>query len=341
MSGRRLKKGSLIQRKRPDSPRPPRRPGKRVLERGGGKRLLRRQGGKRLRPGRWTLRTAALAGAGLCLLAAICGRTYSYFSAKDQQVNQFELSQLEFVIEEPSWEDPEVPVRPGDVLPKDPQIVNTGETDLVVRVRIQEVWNPKDPASGLEQRINPGYVRYFAANQGGLGQDSTTFPAQQLLDILAGDSQLAEGQKNFALRLDLTPNAANPNPTYWDPANPNGWYRGVGSDGQPSEWLYYNRIVSPTDWTDPVFRAVTIRTGEDVYSIDDIAVDNTLTGEDYSQALEEAYAQQLAGYSDLLTQYDLDLYIYAETVQAEPFAWRDAWGDDLPAGWADSWGVSP
>lgn len=334
---------------RPDSsPRSPR-PGKRVLKGGGGKRLSENQGGrrasegrggKRLRPGRWTLRTAALAGAGLCLLAAICGRTYSYFSAKDQQVNQFELSELEFVIEEPSWEEPEVPVRPGDVLPKDPQIVNTGETDLVVRVRIQEVWNPKDPASGLEQQINPGYVRYFAANQGGLGQDSVTFPAQQLLDILALDSQLEEGQKNFALRLDLTPNDFNPNHAYWDTANLNGWYRGSGSDTQPSEWLYYNQVVPVAGWTDPVFRAVTIRTGEDVYSIDDMVVDGTLTGDDYSHALEEAYAQQLAGYSDLMTQYDLDLYVYAETVQAEPFAWRDAWGDDLPAGWSEHWGVS-
>ena len=284
-----------------------------------GKRVLRRS---------WPRRSVAVAAAALCLLAVVCGRTYSYFSAKDKVVNRLDLSELDFVIEEPSWEEPDTPVRPGDVLTKDPQIVNTGETDFVVRVKIQEVWVPKDPASTLQQLINPDYVRYFAADTGGEGEGGA-FPAQQLLSILQADGQLDEGVKNFALRLDLTPNKTNPNTTYWAQDGTAGWYRG---STQNSEWLYYNQIV-PADGgrTAPMFQAVTIRTAEDVWPLDAITL---APGEDLTQA----HAEQLAEYNKLLTQYDLELYVYAETVQADSFAWQDAWGTDLPQDWEDSWG---
>lgn len=303
-----------------------------------GKRVQKTGKGKRECPRRWGVRSLAAAGAAVCLLVVISGGTYSYFSAKDKVVNQLDISELDFVIEEPSWEDPDTPVRPGDVLPKDPKIVNTGEMSFVVRVKLQEVWTPKASGGSQERLLNPNYVRFFAANTGGLGADGA-FTGQQLLDILRADSQLEETEKNFALRLKLTPNSGSTS-RYWDDTLSGGWYRGRGTDGQPSEWLYYNQIVPVTGSTDPVFRAVTIRTGEDLYDMESIDVDDTLTGDAYSQALEQAYAQKLEAYNKLLTQYDLDIYVYAETVQAESFAWQDAWGKDLPAGWESSWGGS-
>lgn len=132
-----------------------------------GKRVQKKTAGTRVRKRRRNPLPLAAAGAALCLLVVICGGTYSYFSGKDHVVNQMDLSELDFVIEEPSWQDPDTPVRPGDVLPKDPQIVNTGETDFVVRVKLQEVWTPKKPDSGLQTLENPGYIRFFAADQGG------------------------------------------------------------------------------------------------------------------------------------------------------------------------------
>ncbi len=269
----------------------------------------------------------AAAGAVLCLLVVICGRTYSYFSGKDHVVNQVEVSGLDFVIEEPSWKDPDTPVRPGDVLHKDPQIVNTGEMDFVVRVKIQEVWKPKKAGTGLTVRENPDYIRLFAADQGGLGAEGA-FPAQQLLDILRADRQKEEGQKNFALRLTLTPNKTNPNTPYWNQQGADGWYRGSSAG---SEWLYYNQIVPVAGRTAPVFRAVTIRTAEDVWPLDAVQ-----PGAD--ETLQQAHNRVMAEYNKLLAQYDLDIYIYAETVQAEAFAWNDAWANDLPAGWNTKWG---
>lgn len=309
-----------------------------------GKHTQKAKRRRRRHPQRWGLRSLATAGVALCLLVAICGGTYSYFSGKDKVVNQLEISELDFVIEEPSWEDPDTPVRPGDVLPKDPQIVNTGEMPFVVRVKIQEVWTPKTAGNGQNDLINPNYVRFFAADSEKPAAN-TNFSAQQLLNILAADSQQTEESKNFALRLNLTPNQSN-NLSFgldtgaitdmWTIAG--GWYRGSGVD---SEWLYYNQIVPVTGRTEPVFRAVTIRTAEDIYALEDIVLaDSTLTGDAYSQALEQAYADQLAAYNDLLTQYDLDIYVYAETVQAESFAWQDAWGADLPTGWENTWGGS-
>lgn len=276
---------------------------------------------RRKRRGR---RTVAAVAAAVCLLAAVCGITYAYFSAKDKVVNELKTSDLDFVIEEPSWQEPDTPVRPGDVVPKDPQVVNTGIMDFVVRIKIEEVWTPKQ---GQQDEIltNPDYVRYFAANQGGEGEGQA-FTATQLLGILQADREKAEQNKNFALRRNLTPNPTNPNTEYWDPNSSKGWYRGkVAADGTPSEWLYYNQIVPPAQRTEPVFRAVTIQRAEEYLNRNDYATD-------------EAYEQAAAQYNARLAKYDLDIYIYAETVQAEPFAWKSAWGDDLPDGWADTWG---
>ncbi len=285
---------------------------------------------------KWGRRSLVVAAAAVCALVGISGMTYSYFSAKDQVVNELKTSDLDFEIQEPSWQEPDTPVRPGDVLPKDPLIVNTGQTDFVVRVKIEEVWTRKadaaESAEAPQSMIDPGYVRFFAANSGGEGADGA-FPAQQLLNILQADQQIQEESKNFALRLNLMPNLQNPNTAYWNPENPNGWYRGKGVDGQPSEWLYYNRILQPAQQTDPVFRAVTIRRGQDLYSLEDII---PAEGED----AQTAYEKKLAEYNALLAEYDLDIYIYAETVQAEPFAWKDAWKSDLPAGWDVQWGGS-
>lgn len=49
-------------------------------------------------------------------------------------------------------------------------------------------------------------------------------------------------------------------------------------------------------------------------------------------------AKAMEEYNRLLTQYDLDIYVYAEIVQADAFAWKAAWGDDLPQGWTETWG---
>lgn len=263
----------------------------------------------------------------LCLLVAVCGGTYSYFSGKDQVVNRLALSGLDFVIEEPSWKDPDTLVRPGDVLPKDPQIVNTGETAFVVRAKIQEIWKPKKPDLTQPTLENPDHVRFFAADKGGTGADGS-FTAQQLLDILREDSQKEEGQKNFALRLSLIPNKTNPNPDYWDLLALDGWYRGSSPN---SEWLYYNQVVHPAMRTAPVFRAVTIRTAEDVCPLDKVSPGP-------GETLEQARAKAMEEYNRLLTQYDLDIYVYAEIVQADAFAWKAAWGDDFPQDWTETWG---
>ncbi len=283
------------------------------------KPVQKRTAGIRRRPRRRNPLPLAAAGIAFCLLVIICSGTYSYFSAKDHVVNQLDLAELDFAIEEPSWQNPDTPVRPGDVLPKDPQIVNTGNIDFVVRVKIQEVWKPKKPDSGLSPMENPNYVRFFASNK-------NNFSSQQLLDILQRDRQMEETQKNFALRLNLIPNKTNPNTAYWDPQIPQGWYRGKSKN---SEWLYYNQVVPAAGRTSSVFQAVTIRTAEDVWPIEAVTPSA-------DETLDQAHARALAAYNKRLSLYDLDIYVYAETVQAD--AWKSVWADDLPVGWETRWG---
>lgn len=275
-----------------------------------------------------------LAAALGCLLLTFTGMTYSYFSAKDHIVNEFDISKLTFEIEEPEWDPPDTPVKPGDILPKDPQIVNTGQIPFVVRARIQEVWTPKDTPEAPDAAME-NYVRYFAANTDGDLADGVHFLPEKLLEILAGDKgKTADADHNFALEEHLTPNITNPNKEYWDQAKPGNWYRGSGlpteegKDPSPSPWFYYDQIVDVGERTEPLFRAVTIRTAEDYLNRDDYESD-------------EAYKKALAEYNAKLAKYNLDIYVYAEPVQAEPFAWKDAYGEDLPVGWdAEHWGMA-
>lgn len=190
--------------------------------------------------------------------------------------------------------------------------------------------------------INADYVRYFAANKG-FDVNNTSFSTQKLLEILSSDSQLPEEQKNFALRLNLKPNSTNTD--YWDSTLTNGWYRGTGSE--KSEWLYYNKIVQPTERTEPVFRAVTIRTAEDFNNIEQSTINQTalLSTLDESETLPEVLTEQLEStysaniedYNTKLSQYNLEIYIYAETVQADSFAWEKEWGADIPTECLNGW----
>ena len=195
-------------------------------------------------------RNIALGSVAAALLIVVCVSTYSYFSAKDKKENAFPVSELTFEIEEPFWEEPNTPIKPGDVLPKDPQIVNTGSIPFVTRVRIEEVWTPKNGNdTSLQDMVNQDYVRYFSSDS----QPS----AQELLEILKQDKGMEEAKKRFVLRMNLTPNAK-------------GWYRGSSAN---SEWLYYHKILKTGERTTPVFNAITIRTAEDFYKLANTSID--------------------------------------------------------------------
>ncbi|OUQ56111.1 hypothetical protein B5E58_11275 [Tyzzerella sp. An114] len=301
-------------------------------------------------------RNIVLSGVAVCLLIAVCTSTYSYFSAKDKIVNELDVSKLSFEIEEPNWEEPDTPVKPGDVLPKDPQIVNTGEISFVTRVRIEEVWTPKDTTdTTLNTMTNKDYVRYLAK----MPQPTN----QELLEILKTDQALSEEQKSFALRLNLN-------------AEGNGWYRGNGEPGKKSEWLYYDKIVNIGGRTNPVFNAVTIRTAEDFNkladtavsqaavlseveaknakitddvqnSTDTLAISNVVEETPQEETLDmptvltdvivDTYQTNIEDYNAMLAKYNLQIYVYAETVQANSFAWNDAWGADIPEACKTNW----
>lgn len=270
-----------------------------------------------------------LAASAVCLVLAVTGGTYSYFTAADRVENKLVMSQLTFEIEEPEWEEPLTPVKPGDVLPKDLQITNTGEMDFVVRVRAQEVWTLKDgvnpPAADqlpqLQQAMKDGtshLVRCFASNREGPFKGAD----QELLNILKADKTRREGEKYFSLLPKLCPNEQNPAKEYWDSSKQGSWYRGKNQD---SPWFYYDRIVKPGETTVPLFRAVAIRSAGDYFSyegVPDVAA---------VFAADPGYSQKASDYNSLLSKYNLDIYIYAETCQAESFAWDAQFKNDIPA----------
>lgn len=250
----------------------------------------------------------------VCFLLGSINGTFSFFHVKDEVTNSFDLSQINFEIEEPHWEEPITPIKPGDILEKDPSIRNTGQIDFVARLRIEEVWTLKNPSMADSDTplkiVDPNYVRYYSTPE-------YSFTPQILLELLLADRMKAEVEKSFALLGNLNVESS-------------GWYRGSLA-GSP--WFYYNKILKPTEVSAPIFRAVTIRMAEDYIA------QGSMTDAEYRNACMT--------YNSKLAKYNLDIIIYVETVQAEPWAWNDLWGadsanNDLPTGWDTlSWGKSP
>lgn len=237
--------------------------------------------------------------------------TFSYFHAKDQAVNDFDTTQLQFEIEEPYWEEPLTPVKPGDVIEKDPQVRNTGALPFVTRIRIEERWTLKIPDHATAelplQMVNEDYVRYYSV-------PDRSFTSQSLLELLQLDQVKNEHDKSFTLLQYLNSESS-------------GWYKGSSLN---SPWFYYDRIIQPTEVSKPIFRAITIRTAQDYIPQDGMS--------------DAQYRELCIAYNTKLSKYNLNLIIYAETIQAEPWAWNDMWGadgsnSDLPIGWDTlNWG---
>ena len=92
--------------------------------------------------------------------ALILGGTFAWFSTTDRVENVFHLlfdtHEPDADIKEPGWQEPEE-LLPGGTIEKDPYVVNTGDTPVVVRVKVMERWT--DPETG-NMVFNPLYVQY-------------------------------------------------------------------------------------------------------------------------------------------------------------------------------------
>lgn len=76
--------------------------------------------------------TAVLAAA--LLLGVGAGVSYAYLAAKDNAVNEFQVSSVDIHVEEEF--DPPGDVQPGQVIKKSPRVVSSSTTDCYVRVRV-------------------------------------------------------------------------------------------------------------------------------------------------------------------------------------------------------------
>ncbi|HJC15943.1 MAG TPA: SipW-dependent-type signal peptide-containing protein [Candidatus Fusicatenibacter intestinigallinarum] len=85
-------------------------------------------------------RTAAMIGAGILCTLLTVGSTVAYLTDKDEVVNQFTVGRVEIEGKEPSYTpDPggkTEDIVPTEVIPKDPQITNTGKNDAYVYVDV-------------------------------------------------------------------------------------------------------------------------------------------------------------------------------------------------------------
>ena len=72
-------------------------------------------------------------------LILIIGGILAYFTDVDTKVNKFTMGNVSILVEEPSWEGGDEGVEdivPNQEVPKDPQITNTGSTDVYAFIKV-------------------------------------------------------------------------------------------------------------------------------------------------------------------------------------------------------------
>ncbi|MBQ7137489.1 MAG: hypothetical protein IJO39_00630 [Clostridia bacterium] len=76
--------------------------------------------------------------AALLVMVAILGvgGTLAYFTAEDEATNTFTVGNVKIDLIEPSWKEAK-DVYPGQVLPKDPTVTNTGNNPCYVRIKVE------------------------------------------------------------------------------------------------------------------------------------------------------------------------------------------------------------
>ena len=72
-------------------------------------------------------------------LILIIGGILAYFTDVETKVNKFTMGNVSILVEEPSWEGGDEGVKdivPNQEIPKDPQITNTGSTDIYAFIKV-------------------------------------------------------------------------------------------------------------------------------------------------------------------------------------------------------------
>ena len=99
----------------------------------------------------------------LCMVAILgVGGTLAYFTAEDDVTNTFTVGNVKIDLTEPKW-DPELggtgkteaeDVYPGEALPKDPTVENTGKNPCFVRIKVVGLDCLKAEGDGDEMLIH-------------------------------------------------------------------------------------------------------------------------------------------------------------------------------------------
>ncbi len=87
------------------------------------------------------------------------GTSLAYFTDSKQAQNVFTIGNVDITLTEPSWPKELTPVYPGQILPKDPTVTNTGANPCFVRIAL----------SGLDTFGAEGTIRLRTGGNDGLG----------------------------------------------------------------------------------------------------------------------------------------------------------------------------
>ncbi len=245
---------------------------------------------------------------GAVVVLAVIGGAFAYFNQTLTVENPFDTGKFDSVLVEDFNPSDGENWQPGSTVNKDIEVKNTGDNDLLVRVRFDEKWAKKN--GGGEVKKNEG-------------MDTTTGQESDSDGLITNDKSVVSkkllGEENWVFHDG-----------YW-------YYKNNLKKGETTDkFLDSVTLLENTDMgvyeVKNYYTTKGVAPGQDEIGDDPATQWTAYTGKVPAGAKHSMSKTVLnadkSGYADL----DYTLTITAQTVQATEAAVKNAFGDNLPAG---------
>ncbi len=247
-------------------------------------------------------RRVAGLGAG-ALAVTLVAATFAYYTSNASVDNLFHTSDYGWrTVEEFT---PEQTVEPGSKITKDVTVENTGGSDLVVRVKMEEKWvydGEDDPFITLASSNDAFHSVVFDGEA-----DPNTYTATQAGVSGATDGQTAGDESVMYKLLSDSPN--------WK----------LGTDG----YWYYTKLLGQGETTDSLLEAVIMATNADMGLYQNTDVLYSVASVDTINSLKEAVEAAQTAYDEDPSSENLEALTQAQEALESGYGWTTSKPEDV------------
>lgn len=247
-------------------------------------------------------RRVAGLGAGV-LAVTLVAATFAYYTSNASVDNLLHTSDYGWrTVEEFT---PEQTMQPGSKITKDVRVENTGGSDLVVRVKMEEKWVYDGEAAPFITLDSSNDAFHSVVFDGGVNPN--TYTATQ-----AGDSGATDG---------LT--AGDESVMYKQFSNSPDWT--LGEDG----YWYYTKLLGQGETTDSLLEAVIMATNADMGLYQNNDVLYSVTSVNIINDLEAAVEAAQTAYDQNPTTENMEALTQAKSALESGYAWTTSKPEDV------------